>query len=152
MITTNLETLRLKSLDFDGTPEELTQLFNCLEFELHNSQNGGDGLSAIQINVPTRVSIIRTKNLKINLYNPEIVKKEQLFVFTGEGCISIPQKFVNTNRYNLIEIKNGDGTTHKFSGYEAVVVQHELDHFDGITILDKRLAKEPEPKEKELVI
>ena len=149
MITENLDTLRQVSEPFEGTKEELESLFDCLDKELSNHKIKGSGLSAIQINIPYCVAVIRMeqvykrfgkkekKLISYNLYNAEIIKKEQKTTFKGEGCLSFPGKFEDTIRYNLIEVKNGDGKILKFSGYESVVVQHELDHFDAILFTDR---------------
>ena len=146
MITTSESTLRLKSEPFTGTEEELQELIRCLEFEMNNSRRAGIGLSAIQIMIPKRVGIIRIsfrdKKLnrdivkEINLYNAEIVEKKQTFIFKGEGCLSIPNTFCDTERYNWIKVRNGDGTEEVYSGLEAVAIQHELDHLDGILFID----------------
>lgn len=138
MITRNIETLRTKSLPFDGTPEELENLFTVLEFELTHNPNSdkGVGLSGIQINVPYQVAIIRTATTKLDLYNAKVTKQEQPYVFEGEGCLSVPGETCNTKRFNIIEIVNGDGKELKLSGFDAVVVQHELGHWNGEVFLD----------------
>ena len=148
MITTNIETLRQISTSFNGTKKELQDIFDCLNYELNSSKIKGSGLSAIQINIPYRIAIIhieqiikkfgkKEKKLKsYNLYNTEIIQQEQPFIFKGEGCLSFPEQFVDTIRYNYIKVKNGDGKILNFSGYEAVVVQHEISHWDGKLIID----------------
>lgn len=136
MITINTDILRTKSEDFTGTPEELEALVTVLDFELNHSPQKGLGLSAIQTNIPYRVAIIRSKTANVNLYNAKIIKAEQPFVFKGEGCLSIPGVFKHTNRYNLITVTNGDGKELQFSGLDAVLVQHELGHFEGDLFID----------------
>src|SRR5579863_5869280 len=121
MITVNQDILRTKSLPWNGTDEELKSLIAVLDFELATGPvRGGHGLSAIQINIPYRVAILRSKNTKLDLYNAEIIKSEQPFIFRGEGCLSIPGVNVNTNRYNIVTIRNGDGKEYKLSGFDAV--------------------------------
>jgi len=146
MIVQSESTLRLKSAPFSGTEEDLQNLIGCLEFELENSPISGVGLSAIQIGIPTQVGIIRTKHYdkklkmdrvtKYDLYNVEILETKQSFIFEGEGCLSIPGRYEKTKRFNYIKIKNGDGKELTFSGFMAVVIQHELDHFDGKLFTD----------------
>lgn len=140
MITQSLETLRTKSVEFDGTPEELAHIIGCLEFELyHSPEKGGVGLSGIQINIPYRVCIIRTQTTQINLFNAKIIKAEQPFVFEGEGCLSLPGQRYNTNRYNLITVLNGDNVETQFSGFDSVAVQHELGHWDADLFIDHKI-------------
>lgn len=139
MITQSCETLRTKSIDFDGTPDDLLHLIGCLEFELsHAPEKGGVGLSGIQINIPYRVCIIRTKTTQVNLFNAKIIKSEQSFVFENEGCLSLPGQRYNTRRYNIITVLNGDGIETKFSGFDAVVIQHEIGHWDGELFIDHK--------------
>lgn len=137
MITQDLETLRQVSETFNGTEEELKALFECLEFELKIANEKGVGLSAIQINIPLRACIIRGSS-KYNLYNAKIVSKQQAYVFKYEGCLSIPRVTEATTRYNLIEVQNGNGETFKVSGFDAVIIQHEIDHWDGILFTDRK--------------
>lgn len=137
MITQDLKTLRQVSEPFNGTEEELKALFECLEFELRTANNRGVGLSAIQINIPIRACIIRGSK-KYNLYNAKIVSSQQRYVFKFEGCLSIPRVTEATARYNLIEVQNGNGETFKVSGFDAVIIQHELDHWDGVLFTDRK--------------
>lgn len=136
MITQNINTLRNISLDFTGTKEELEQHFALLDFEMKLSKSKGVGLSCIQINIPVRVAIIRYNKTRINLYNAEIIRKEQPFNFEGEGCLSIPNVFCTTRRYNVIEVKNGDGIVTKYSGFISVAIQHEISHWNGEIFTD----------------
>lgn len=142
MITTNIDVLRVKSEEFKGTEEELAALVNVLEFELSHAPHQGVALSAIQANIPYRVAIIRSKTTTLNLVNAKIIKSEQPFVFKGEGCLSFPNKFITTNRYNIVTVLNGDGKEHKFSGFDAVVVQHEMGHWDGDLYIDHEIKQE----------
>lgn len=138
-IITDLKKLRTKSHKFEfNSQADLQDLIQCLERELTASLIPGVGLSAIQINLPLRVAIIRTKTLKLDLYNTEIIGGAGMFLHTGEGCLSVPNQFFNIIRMNNITIKNGDGKIYNLEGFDAVVIQHELDHFEGITILDRK--------------
>jgi peptide deformylase len=136
MITQNIDTLRNKSVPFDGTEEDLKHIISILDFELSHGPMKGAGLSAIQINIPVRVAIIRVQSQNVDLYNAEIIRAEQPFVYKKEGCLSFPNKFLDTNRYNLVVVRNGDGKELTFSGFAAVVVQHEIGHWDGDLYLD----------------
>ena len=137
MITVNQDVLRTKSLPWDGTPEELADLIAVLEFELKSCPiKNGHGLSAIQVNIPYRVAILRSKGTTLDLYNAEIIKAEQPYVFKGEGCLSMPGQHGDTNRYNIVVVKNGDGKEYKLSGFDAVLAQHEIGHWDGRIFTD----------------
>ncbi len=101
----------------------------------------GIGLSAIQIGIPKRVAIIRMPNLKLDLINPILLEKYDKFRFQGERCLSLPGLSIDTIRYMNIVIRNGDGKELSFYGLESVVVQHELDHMTGLTILNRKWRK-----------
>ena len=69
--------------------------------------------------------------------NPVIKSAKNPMIWTGEGCLSDPGKYYNTDRYNNIEIEYLDYSLEKkivlpFEGLMAVVFQHELDHTNGI--------------------
>lgn len=153
MIVTNKSTLRLKSEEFKGSKKELKTLIETLELELEQSKKQGlegVGLSAIQIGIPDKVAIIRYKTkikqygekiiieIKHDLWNTEIVEKYNKFTFKGEGCLSLPNEYYNTERYNEITIKNGDGEIKRFTGFDAIIIQHEIDHWNGILVCDKQ--------------
>lgn len=148
MIVTDLKTLKSKSAPFILDDDEigtwagemtLEAIISDLDKELKASEIKGAGLSAIQIGLPLRVAIIRTEKLSLNLYNAKIVGGSESIVFKGEGCLSIPGIYLDTQRMNKITVLNGDGKEYKLEGFEAVVVQHELDHFDGILITDRKI-------------
>lgn len=132
----DLKILRQKSKIFDKGYSELDLLLTELEHNLYESEIKGCGLSAIQIGLPYQVSIIRTNTISLNLYNAQIIDKYNEFYFKNEGCLSIPDFFKNKKRYNSIIVKNGDGIQHSFSGFNAIVIQHEMDHWEGKLLTD----------------
>jgi peptide deformylase len=102
----------------------------------------GIGLSAIQINVITRVITIdvsKDKNEKIILINPLILEKREPIVF-DEGCLSVPGFYEKVDRYNYIKYQANDieGKTFEAEATEllAVCIQHEIDHLDGKLFVD----------------
>lgn len=141
MIVTDLETLRNKSAIFILDDEALDKIIAMLEKELEASKIKGAGLSAIQIGLPLRVCIIRTDKISLNLYNARIVGGSEPIIFKGEGCLSIPGIYLDTQRMNKITVLNGDKKEYELEGFEAVVVSHELDHFDGILFTDRETIK-----------
>lgn len=74
------------------------------------------------------------------MINPEIIEEEGL-VINREGCISVPDFTGNVNRPENIKVKYTDmeenEKTIMIFGFEAVVVQHEIDHLDGILFIDR---------------
>ena len=77
------------------------------------------------------------------LINPKIVKKSPKRVEMEEGCLSIPNVFGMVKRPEKItvEAQNLDGEKHKFeaSGMLSRVIQHEVDHLDGVLFTSKMI-------------
>lgn len=101
--------------------------------------NNGVGLAAIQIGVPKRILIISFKGIKKVLINAKIKKQGYKLVKETEGCLSYPGKQVVMERPRDIEIiyenELRDIERVKYSGFLARIIQHELDHWSGQTII-----------------
>ena len=138
MIVTNEEQLRIQSEPFTGTEEELSNLIKVLEFELELCENPGVGLAAIQIGIPVQVGIIRTEEIGLDLVNTKIVSCSEM-VKLREGCLSFPGQFIDVYRMHTITMDNKDGEIMEISGFIAQAVQHEVDHFSGLTMFDRRV-------------
>ncbi|MEL0172068.1 MAG: peptide deformylase [Gammaproteobacteria bacterium] len=102
----------------------------------------GIGLSAIQINVITRVITIdvsKERNEQRVLINPIITEKKDP-IFFDEGCLSVPGFYEKVERYNYITLEANDVNGKKFSldasELLAVCIQHEIDHLDGKLFVD----------------
>jgi len=133
--------------------EDTISIINRLESILSNHDNGY-GLSAIQIGIPKRISVLKKKNGEfIHLINPEVIEKDDEFTFHGEGCLSFPGLYLDTQRYKQVSVRNqvienGSLREEKLcfyyskmeeagsDGIIAIAVQHEIDHMNGITITD----------------
>jgi peptide deformylase len=103
----------------------------------------GVGLAANQVGILHRVLVYRVhpQSPVSALVNPEIEwsgKEEEEF---EEGCLSLPAVHVDVERPVHIRVRaqdeNGEPITVEASGLEARVIQHEMDHLDGVLILDR---------------
>jgi peptide deformylase len=106
------------------------------------------GIAAPQIGILSRVAIVDTfRNPKypgghglLVLVNPQITafEGEQFF---REGCLSLPDYTANIKRHAFITVSalnlDGEQISLDAEGFEAVVLQHEIDHLDGILFLDR---------------
>lgn len=94
------------------------------------------GMAANMIGVKKRIIIVDAGLMKIVMVNPEIVKKEKPYE-TEEGCLSLIG-VRKTTRYENIEVsyldKNFRKQRQEFSGWTAQIIQHEIDHCNGIII------------------
>ena len=139
-IITDEKVLRLKSSPI--MPEDnLVEIIKSLQDSL--SYYGGVGLAAIQIGSPKRVFIFKSDPMKdeaMVLINPVMKDQYDEMVCSGEGCLSIPGKRINTKRFKYIRVEvmtDGEPKQYTFSGQSAQIVQHEMDHLDGIIMTDR---------------
>ena len=88
------------------------------------------------IGINKRIIVINVGILFIEMFNPVILKQSMPYE-TEEGCLSLTGKR-KTQRFNHIEVKYQDRSfkthTQEFSGWTAQIIQHEIDHCDGIII------------------
>jgi len=146
MILTDEKLLRVPSKSvsiFEGVG-----IIKKLEYELQNSPIAGVGLSGVQIGIDASVCIIRS-NISLDLINPKVINKYDLSFFDQEGCLSYPNIFIATKRYNEIVIKD---ILHPagiiLTGINAVIVQHEIDHTLGKVMFDYEVKTPKGPNSK----
>ncbi len=94
------------------------------------------GMAANMIGVKKRIIIVSLGFMNLVMYNPVLLQKDSPYE-TEEGCLSLDGTR-KTTRYRNIEVEYQDSTFKKhrqtFSGWTAQIVQHEMDHLDGIII------------------
>ncbi|AWK51572.1 peptide deformylase [Clostridium beijerinckii] len=94
------------------------------------------GLAGNMIGVKKRILVFAVGNLIVPMVNPVILKKEKLYE-TEESCLSLIG-FRKTKRYETIKVEYLDRNFNKqkqvFTGFTAQIIQHEMDHFEGIII------------------
>lgn len=103
-------------------------------------------LAAVQVDHLERVVIVRSdfddKNRRefTPLINPEIVKYEGTLVADYEGCLSVSKVYGKVPRYSKIRVKaldiEGNEVRFKAEGFLARVIQHEIDHTNGVVFID----------------
>ena len=139
-----------KKTDLETAQKLAVEMFMTLKKE------GGLGLSANQIGEDKSVCVVNVTE-PFFLQNPKIVKKEKEIIYK-EGCLSIPDKMITTKRYEKIwvkadnieeemyfgpqkekkyDFKTNSYTANELLVLEAVCVQHEIDHLNGLTIYDR---------------
>lgn len=100
----------------------------------------GVGLAAPQIDKQIRVIIVNTKDGPVAMINPVITKKSWRQVWGEEGCLSVPKTFGEVRRRKglVCEYYNekGEKKSIEASGLMARIIQHELDHLDGVLFVD----------------
>jgi peptide deformylase len=107
------------------------------------SDSLGVGLAAPQLGVSQRLLVYRVgpDAPVIVLANPEVEWRSDDSEVLDEGCLSIPGITVDVERPVHVRVRaldeEGEDRTVEASGLEARVIQHEMDHLDGVLILDR---------------
>jgi len=123
----------------DSIISTLNQMLECMY------QNNGIGLAAPQVGILKRLVVIDcsdSKDMKkpLKLINPEIIKLSKDISEFEEGCLSLPSQYAKVKRPSEIILKyktiEGLLCEEKFSGLEAICIQHEIDHLDGKLFVD----------------
>lgn len=103
---------------------------------LKANEDGCVGMAANMIGVKKRIIVVSMRFANIPMINPVIVKKSGPYE-TEEGCLSL-LGVRKTTRYKDIEVEFLDSgfkkQRQKYSGWIAQIIQHEVDHCDGIVI------------------
>jgi len=128
--------------------QNVLQLVDDLVDTMHAGP-GSVGVAAPQVGVSLRVCVIdvsKNRHGKENnhglllMINPEILEASGSAVMR-EGCMSVPDYTGDVERATNLTLRfsEPDGTVREFeaSGFEAVAIQHEMDHLDGLLFLDR---------------
>lgn len=117
-----------------------------IDWEDSRKHEVGVALAAIQVDQPLRVVIIRNnfdnkRDKKFSVFiNPTITKYEGVIEEDFEGCLSVPDIYGKVPRYTKIRVRAQDENGHEFrataEGFLARVLQHEVDHTNGIVFID----------------
>ena len=99
-------------------------------------RDGCVGMAANMIGVRKRIIVFDNKGTDMVMFNPEIIKQEGLYE-TEEGCLSLTG-VRKTKRYQKIKVQYQNEAFQTriktFSGWTAQIIQHEIDHCNGILI------------------
>lgn len=108
----------------------------------------GIGLAASQVGILKRVIVYDIKYFEEDekpephiLINPVITSRSKTMIEVEEGCLSFPDVYEKVKRHEKVTVEYTDikGKKKKINAkdIEAVVLQHEIDHLDGIVFLDR---------------
>ena len=135
----NNEILRKKSGPLKTIDKKILKLIAAMEKTL--KKEGGVGLAAPQVgeNIRLILVLLDSKNL-IPMINPEITSKSEETEYAEEGCLSLPGQWGDIKRHKEITVSyldvKGEKRILKLKKFNARVVQHEIDHLDGILFTD----------------
>lgn len=136
-----------------STEEFSTAWLEALSQSLYATlvQRNGVGIAAPQVYVSKRVIIVASqpnirypdapKILPIVMVNPEILSQSEHTLLGEEGCLSVPNQRGNVARAEQIRVRyysvKGECLEMDLSGFPARIVQHEIDHLNGILFVNR---------------
>ena len=132
------QVLRRKSQEVKEINEDIGKLIDNMARLMH--RNKGLGLAAPQVGILKRVIVADVGDGLTSLVNPRIVWRQGRHIMS-EGCLSVPGISLEIKRSQevIVEGLNRDGEKIQLGavGLLARVLQHEIDHLDGVLIVDR---------------
>ena len=137
----------------DSTKQLIADMTSAsIDWEQSRPHEISAALAAVQIDRLERVVIVRntfddkSDNRFTALINPEIVKYEGELLEDYEGCLSVSDIYGKVPRYSKVRVKaldaDGNEVRFKADGFLARVIQHEIDHTNGVVFIDHIRDKE----------
>jgi len=133
--------LRSRAIEIDRFDERLVEEARRMGQLMHDAL--GIGMAATQVGIMHRVLVYRVGDdaAVAALVNPQVEWRSKEEEIAEEGCLSLPGVHVEVERPVHVRVRGlderGDALTIEASGLEARVIQHEIDHLDGVLILDR---------------
>lgn len=124
--------------------DELRQLIREMLQTMYS--NDGIGLAAPQVAVNKQLIVIdcepeNAANLPLILINPTIKQVSRDIIVAQEGCLSIPNVYIDVKRPEVVEVaykdENGRPRTLKAGDLLGRCIQHEMDHLNGVLFVDR---------------
>lgn len=130
--------LRKKSREIETFDDNLKQLIDDMYETMYQAE--GVGLAAVQIGKLKRMLVIDDyEGSKLVMINPKRVE-ESGDVEALEGCLSVPERVGKVKRFETVKVEyqtaDGEETAIEAEGFLARIIQHEMDHLDGILYTD----------------
>jgi len=131
--------LRMRGAEVEVFDAELARLAERMTALMHDAE--GVGLAATQVGVARRLFVFEHDGVDGVLVNPVIVKSGGEPDLDEEGCLSLGTVRVPVERATEVVIEgkdaSGSDVRYELDGMGARIVQHELDHLDGVLIIDR---------------
>ncbi|MCP3953927.1 MAG: peptide deformylase, partial [Desulfobacterales bacterium] len=136
--------LRNKAAPVEKVDDEIRTIIDDMAETMYNAP--GMGLAAVQVGIDKRIIIYdisgpEDKPTLEVLINPVIVESEGSQLSESEGCLSVPDYRSDVKRFESVKVealdRNGQPVHIETGGLYAIVLQHEIDHLDGVLFIDK---------------
>lgn len=131
--------IRKKAAPVTTFDQRLTQIIQDIEDTMYAA--GGQALSAPQIGIPLQIAMVdMEQDGLLQLINPEIVHASDTTTTELEGCLSVPNRFGEVTRSQMITIKSKDiyGRDVELTAYDDIarMILHEIDNLNGVLFTD----------------
>jgi peptide deformylase len=131
--------LRMRAREVESFDDDLRRLVERMTVLMHEAN--GVGLAATQVGVLRRVFVFTDEGEDRVLANPVITKRSSETDTDDEGCLSLREVLVPVERFTTVTIEGVDASGERLElelGLPSSrIVQHELDHLDGVLIIDR---------------
>jgi len=131
--------LRMKAREVESFDDDLERLVERMTALMHEAS--GVGLAATQVGVLSRLFVFVDAGEDRVLVNPVITKRSSDAEMDDEGCLSLRDVLVPVERSKVVTIEglnvSGERIEFELELPSARIVQHELDHLDGVLIIDR---------------
>jgi peptide deformylase len=132
--------LRMQALEVVDFDDDLRRLVERMTNLMHDAQ--GVGLAGTQVGVLRRLFIFEPDDEGPKaVVNPQIVERAEVEETDEEGCLSLQGVRVPVGRATTVTLEGQDPTgepvRYELTAYGARIAQHELDHLDGVLIIDR---------------
>lgn len=131
----------------DPKAPEIQQLISDMFESMHAAE--GMGLAAPQINQSLRLAVVEWEKKRFVYINPTITSFSKEEILFEEGCLSLPGQFFFIKRSEKITVRyqdqDGNEVKEKLSGIMAIALQHEIDHLEGILIVNRFKTQKVKP-------
>jgi peptide deformylase len=131
--------LRMKAREVDSFDDDLERLVERMTSLMHEAN--GVGLAATQVGVLSRLFVFVDEGQDRVLVNPVITKRSSDTELDDEGCLSLRDVLVPVERHTAVTIEgldaSGEPLAFELELPTSRIVQHELDHLDGVLIIDR---------------
>ncbi len=133
---------RLREVSKEISPKDISGYASLIaDMEKTMEADKGIGLAAPQIGQNIRLILVSHKDGVVAMFNPKLLKKSLRKEWGNEGCLSIPGIFGDVRRHKNLACafidKDGIARMIEAEGLMARIIQHEIDHLDGILFIDK---------------
>ena len=125
----------LEDLQSKGTQKFIDKLIETMK------DKNGVGIAAPQVDDQRRIIVVDDGSGTEVFVNPRITGNSNKQVDSEEGCLSVPGVYGIVRRFKKIHFKaldrHGNKINGKIGGFKSIIIQHEIDHLDGVLFIDR---------------